>query len=158
MSACTEPGCTGTYVDGYCDVCGSPAAATTPATPAPAAAHPDRRRARRRRAGPRPLHPARLHRHLRRRLLRRLRLTRPRAGERPRARPPPGDRRGPEHPLDDGGATGPAGAASSRTRGSSRLDSAALGSRRAASSGSVVTARVALRLGPDARRPARAPG
>src|SRR5262249_31052993 len=23
--ACTQPGCTGTYVDGYCDVCGSPA-------------------------------------------------------------------------------------------------------------------------------------
>ena len=27
MTACTQPGCTGTTVDGYCDVCGSPAAA-----------------------------------------------------------------------------------------------------------------------------------
>jgi hypothetical protein len=25
MTACTQPGCTGTIVDGYCDVCGSPA-------------------------------------------------------------------------------------------------------------------------------------
>src|SRR5829696_3070442 len=24
MIACTEPGCTGTYEDGYCNVCGSP--------------------------------------------------------------------------------------------------------------------------------------
>ena len=28
MTACTQPGCTGTIVDGYCDVCGSPAGAT----------------------------------------------------------------------------------------------------------------------------------
>jgi hypothetical protein len=27
MTACTQPGCTGTIVDGYCDVCGSPASA-----------------------------------------------------------------------------------------------------------------------------------
>ena len=27
MTACTQPGCTGTTVDGYCDVCGSPAGA-----------------------------------------------------------------------------------------------------------------------------------
>ncbi|MCG8154420.1 hypothetical protein GUY44_28380, partial [Pimelobacter simplex] len=40
--ACTQPGCTGSIVDGYCDVCGmpgtggttSPAAAATPAAPA----------------------------------------------------------------------------------------------------------------------------
>ena len=45
MTACTQPGCTGTIVDGYCDVCGSPAgaapfvsagAAASPASPAPA--------------------------------------------------------------------------------------------------------------------------
>ena len=24
MTRCTQPGCTGTIVDGYCDVCGSP--------------------------------------------------------------------------------------------------------------------------------------
>jgi serine/threonine-protein kinase PknG len=24
MTACTQPGCTGSIVDGYCDVCGSP--------------------------------------------------------------------------------------------------------------------------------------
>ena len=27
MTACTQPGCTGTIVDGYCDVCGSPSGA-----------------------------------------------------------------------------------------------------------------------------------
>src|SRR5512132_4470479 len=27
MTACTQPGCTGIIVDGYCDVCGSPAGA-----------------------------------------------------------------------------------------------------------------------------------
>jgi hypothetical protein len=43
MTACTQPGCTGTIVDGYCDVCGSPAgavpfvsAAGSAASPAPA--------------------------------------------------------------------------------------------------------------------------
>ena len=45
ISACTQPGCTGRIVDGYCDVCGSPAsaapfvsagAAASPASPAPA--------------------------------------------------------------------------------------------------------------------------
>jgi serine/threonine-protein kinase PknG len=34
MTRCTQPGCPGTIVDGYCDVCGSPgAASTTPAAP-----------------------------------------------------------------------------------------------------------------------------
>jgi hypothetical protein len=46
MTACTQPDCTGTIVDGYCDVCGSPAgappfvpagAAASAASPAPAA-------------------------------------------------------------------------------------------------------------------------
>ena len=27
MTACTQPACTGTIVDDYCDVCGSPAGA-----------------------------------------------------------------------------------------------------------------------------------
>jgi hypothetical protein len=45
MTACTQPGCAGTIVDGYCDVCGSPAGAPPPvpaggadsaASPAPA--------------------------------------------------------------------------------------------------------------------------
>ena len=46
MTACTQPGCTGTIVDGYCDVCGSPAgavqfvlaeAAASASSPVPAA-------------------------------------------------------------------------------------------------------------------------
>ncbi len=37
MTACTQPGCTGTIVDGYCDVCGSPAGAD-PFVPAAASA------------------------------------------------------------------------------------------------------------------------
>ena len=36
MTKCTQAGCTGTIVDGYCDVCGSPGPAETPAK-APAA-------------------------------------------------------------------------------------------------------------------------
>ncbi|WP_328329114.1 serine/threonine-protein kinase PknG [Kribbella sp. NBC_00382] len=32
-NACTQPGCTGTIQDGYCDVCGSPAAASAAGTP-----------------------------------------------------------------------------------------------------------------------------
>ncbi|TCC36864.1 serine/threonine-protein kinase [Kribbella sindirgiensis] len=36
-TACTQPGCTGSIVDGYCDVCGSPAAPSAqPSTAAPA--------------------------------------------------------------------------------------------------------------------------
>jgi hypothetical protein len=37
MTACTQPGCTGRIVDGYCDVCGSPAGAA-PFVPAAASA------------------------------------------------------------------------------------------------------------------------
>jgi hypothetical protein len=39
MTTCTQPGCTGTIVDAYCDVCGSPAgaAAFVPAEAAPSA-------------------------------------------------------------------------------------------------------------------------
>ena len=37
MTACTQPACTGTIVDGYCNVCGSPAGAA-PFVPAEAAA------------------------------------------------------------------------------------------------------------------------
>lgn len=38
MTACTVPGCTGTYEDGYCNVCGAPQAPTAPAgTGAPSA-------------------------------------------------------------------------------------------------------------------------
>jgi hypothetical protein len=42
MTACTQPGCTGTIVDGYCDVCGSPADAVpfVPVKPAASAASP----------------------------------------------------------------------------------------------------------------------
>jgi hypothetical protein len=42
MTACRQPGCTGTIVDGYCDVCGSPATAAqfVPAEVAASAASP----------------------------------------------------------------------------------------------------------------------
>jgi serine/threonine-protein kinase PknG len=33
MTQCTQPGCTGTIVDGYCDVCGSPGPVRTTVTP-----------------------------------------------------------------------------------------------------------------------------
>ena len=40
MVSCTQPGCTGQILDGYCDVCGMAAAAApvTPSTALPAAA------------------------------------------------------------------------------------------------------------------------
>ena len=34
---CQEPGCTGSILDGYCDVCGTPGAATAPDDPAASA-------------------------------------------------------------------------------------------------------------------------
>jgi serine/threonine-protein kinase PknG len=37
MIKCTQPGCTGTIVDGYCDVCGSPGPAEAPAASSAAA-------------------------------------------------------------------------------------------------------------------------
>jgi serine/threonine-protein kinase PknG len=37
MSACTQPGCTGSIVDGYCDVCGSPGTGGSASSVAPAA-------------------------------------------------------------------------------------------------------------------------
>src|SRR5512133_892664 len=42
MTACTQPGCIGVIVDGYCDVCGSPAGAVpfVPVKPAASAASP----------------------------------------------------------------------------------------------------------------------
>ncbi|WP_240044371.1 serine/threonine protein kinase [Nocardioides albidus] len=38
--ACTQPGCTGSIVDGYCDVCGMPGVSAGSATPSPAVASP----------------------------------------------------------------------------------------------------------------------
>jgi serine/threonine-protein kinase PknG len=92
MTACSRPGCTGTIVDGYCDVCGSP-----PSAPAfsPAAADA---------AVPQPV-----------------------MANGPGEEVPPAQ---------------PAGAASTRTRGSSRLGSTALGSSRLTAAGSKITKRV----------------
>ncbi len=110
---CTQPGCTGTIVDGYCDVCGSPGpqeaadgrgrrsdvrhahppGRALPAAPAPSAV-----------AQRHTLHAAGLHRPHRRRLLRRLRQPRRRPGARFRrrsrsrsGRQRPGRRRGIDH-------------------------------------------------------------
>ena len=33
MTTCTQPGCTGSIVDGYCDICGSPGSDDTPSVP-----------------------------------------------------------------------------------------------------------------------------
>ena len=83
--ACTQPGCTGTIVDGWCDVCGSPG--TAAAAPAPAPRSHGRPPPA---VAPRPLHPAGLHRDGRRRLLRRLRDPRGDARRRDAARPAAG--------------------------------------------------------------------
>ncbi|NUR95990.1 MAG: serine/threonine protein kinase, partial [Kribbellaceae bacterium] len=37
MTTCTQPGCTGSIVDGYCDICGSPATQTPTQTATPGA-------------------------------------------------------------------------------------------------------------------------
>lgn len=96
MTACTQPGCTGTIVDGYCDVCGSPSSApavsAAPAVAMSAVSAPARSS----------------------------------AGEAPPEALPPQ----------------PAGAVSTRTRGSSRLGSTALGSSRLTAAGSKITKRV----------------
>ncbi len=131
MTACTQLGCSGSIADGYCDVCGSPAAASPVAAPVVGLTPV---------AGPASLR-----------------------GAQPGRCRQPGctgsytdgycdvcgspaptgtGHAGAEHTLDEGMSTEPTGAVSSRTTGSSRLDSAALGSRRAVSSGSTVTARV----------------
>ncbi|MFL6063043.1 MAG: tetratricopeptide repeat protein [Friedmanniella sp.] len=96
VGSCQEPGCGGSYVDGYCDVCGSPAPASAAAGSSAALA--------------------------------------------PAA--PSGATADPGGAADPAVATAPAGAASSRTRGSSRLSATALGSRRASAGGSQITARV----------------
>jgi serine/threonine-protein kinase PknG len=91
MTACMQPGCTGTIVDGYCDVCGNPpsAPASTPAGRAAATS------ASAKATG-----------------------------------------------VADDAAVAPAGATSTRTRGSSRLGSTALGSSRLTEAGSKITKRV----------------
>ena len=92
-SACTQPGCTGHILDGYCDVCGSP-----PSLPPPLP-----RPARRRRARPRP----RPHARDRRRRRPPGSATRPRPSPAPPTgwRPPPSARPGPRR----GGTGHPAG-------------------------------------------------
>ncbi|GAB3766294.1 serine/threonine-protein kinase [Microlunatus parietis] len=115
-SGCTQPGCSGTYVDGYCDVCGAPAdtSAAAPATGTP---------------GP---------------------ATGPAVDDgggiadpawtptTPPVSPPSVPNRG---SGDGSGAAGAAGVGSTITRSSSRLDSTALGSKRARGSGSTATRR-----------------
>jgi serine/threonine-protein kinase PknG len=134
VTVCTQPGCAGSIVDGYCDVCGSPGAPGLAGPAAPSAASPT--------LG----------------LPTATALGRPTgACEQPGCTgryldgycdvcgSPAPDAVPAEvstRPVDDGAVTGPAGAASSSTRGSSRLSSTALGSRRAAAGGSQVTARV----------------
>ncbi len=136
MTRCTQPGCTGTIVDGYCDVCGSPGpVSTSPAAPSEsraqqAATTPDSSGAR---------------------------CTQPGctgtivdgycdvcgtpAG--PASEPAAED----QSPISTGGAV------SAVTRGSSRLQSTALGSQRVSDNGSKITKRV--RSGSQRLRSAR---
>jgi serine/threonine-protein kinase PknG len=136
MTRCTQPGCTGTIVDGYCDVCGSPGpVSTSPAAPSEsraqqAATTPDSSGAR---------------------------CTQPGctgtivdgycdvcgtpAG--PASEPAAED----QSPISTGGAV------SAVTRGSSRLQATALGSQRVSDNGSKITKRV--RSGSQRLRSAR---
>jgi len=144
VTTCTQPGCTGTIVDGYCDVCGSPGpqqaaaapvAAPTPArTPAraPAPAPPSRGPAAAAFGTGTP-------------------CTQPGCNGTivdgycdvcgsPGAGPAPGSAADLDRgPVDSGQV---AGVGSTITRGSSRLGSTAFGSSRAVASGSKITRRV----------------
>ncbi len=109
MTACTQPGCTGTIVDGYCDVCGSPPSAPVFA-PAADAARPA--------PSPAPAAPQ------------------PSPGQRLPDPTPASPNPGEEAPARS------VAPASTRTRGSARLGSTALGSSRLAAAGSKITKRV----------------
>jgi serine/threonine-protein kinase PknG len=133
MTSCTQPGCTGTIVDGYCDICGSPGPASNSAVTSTVTT---------------PAHPP---------------IARPTAS--PTGNGAPCTQPGCTGTIVDGycdvcgspavaadhgglsaapvtGSSGAGAAASTITRGSSRLGSTALGSSRAAASGSKITRRV----------------
>ena len=135
MTRCTQPGCTGTIVDGYCDVCGSPGpVSTSPAAPsdsrAQAATRPDSSGAR---------------------------CTQPGCtgtivdGYCDVCGTPAGPAS--ELAAEDQSPISTGGAVSAVTRGSSRLQSTALGSQRVSDNGSKITKRV--RSGSQRLRSAR---
>jgi len=124
--ACTQPGCTGTVVDGWCDVCGSPQVASAPP---PAASST---------VGPPPAVASG-------------RCTRPGCGgtfvdgwcDVCGSPAPSGSEGGPVQQVESAGsAKAPAGVTSSLTRGSSRLGSVVLGSSRLTAGPSRATRRV----------------
>ncbi|HZL75746.1 MAG TPA: tetratricopeptide repeat protein [Propionibacteriaceae bacterium] len=134
MTRCTQPGCTGTIVDGYCDVCGSPG----PDSTTPAALPEDRVQA--------PTTPD----------LSGTRCTQPGCtgtivdGYCDVCGSPGGPA---NEPADDQMPISAAGAVSAITGGSSRLQSTALGSERVSGNGSKITKRV--RSGSQRLRSAR---
>ena len=138
MTRCTQPGCTGTIVDGYCDVCGSPG----PVSASPAAAAPSGSSVQQGAVTP--------------------------ASSGTRCTQPgctgtivdgycdvcgsPAEPAS-ESAAEDQAPISAAGAVSAITRGSSRLQSTALGSQRVADNGSKITKRV--RSGSQRLRSAR---
>jgi len=138
MTRCTQPGCTGTIVDGYCDVCGSPG----PVSASPAAAAPSGSSVQQGAVTP---------------VTSGTRCTQPGCtgtivdgycdvcGS--PAEPAS------ESAAEDQAPISAAGAVSAITRGSSRLQSTALGSQRVADNGSKITKRV--RSGSQRLRSAR---
>jgi serine/threonine-protein kinase PknG len=135
MTRCTQPGCPGTIVDGYCDVCGSPGpVSTTPAAPAESSVQ-----------GPRTPDPSGG------------RCTQPGCtgtivdGYCDVCGSPGGPASEPA--ADDQSPISAGGAVSAMTAGSSRLQSTALGSQRVSGNGSKITKRV--RSGSQRLRSAR---
>jgi serine/threonine-protein kinase PknG len=135
MTRCTQPGCPGTIVDGYCDVCGSPGpVSTTPAAPAESSVQ-----------GPRTPDPSGG------------RCTQPGCtgtivdGYCDVCGSPGGPASEPA--ADDQSPISAGGAVSAITAGSSRLQSTALGSQRVSGNGSKITKRV--RSGSQRLRSAR---
>jgi serine/threonine-protein kinase PknG len=135
MTRCTQPGCPGTIVDGYCDVCGSPGpVSTTPDAPAESSVQ-----------GPRTPDPSGG------------RCTQPGCtgtivdGYCDVCGSPGGAASEPA--ADDQSPISVGGAVSAMTAGSSRLQSTALGSQRVSGNGSKITKRV--RSGSQRLRSAR---
>jgi serine/threonine-protein kinase PknG len=126
MTTCTQPGCTGSIVDGYCDVCGSPGAAVQPPATSGAGSAPIAAAV----AGgcSQPGCPGQI-----------LDGYCDVCGSPAPAVAGPAPETAAESSTPTGGL-GPAG--STITRASARLDSAALGSQRAGAAGSKITKRV----------------
>jgi serine/threonine-protein kinase PknG len=137
MTRCTQPGCTGTIVDGYCDVCGSPGPVSASPTGAPSGSSVQQAAVTPASSGTRCTQPG---------------CTGTIVDGYCDVCGSPADPAS-ESAAEDQAPISAGGAVSAITRGSSRLQSTALGSQRVADNGSKITKRV--RSGSQRLRSAR---